>query len=74
MGTYLSRTPYILLEFTSRYALRNRACDLIDIFLERERVDVFKDLLAVVEADGELYAFDESSVALEGGVECFRGF
>lgn len=62
---YLGRTPNILLELAPRYPLRNGAGDLIDIFLERERIDVFDDLVAVVEADGELYAFDEGGVALE---------
>lgn len=63
---HLGRTPYILLKLAPGYSLRNGAGDLIDIFLERECVDVFNDLVAVVEADGELYAFDEGGVALQG--------
>ena len=56
--THLCSAPHILVKFASHDSFGNCPCNLFDILFQREAVDVFKYLVAVVDANRLAYAFD----------------
>lgn len=48
---HLHRGPNVFLCLASRDAIERSAGYLVDVFLERKRVDVLDDLVAVIRAD-----------------------
>ena len=49
--THLRAAPHILFKFASHDSFGNCSCDLFNVLFQCEALDVFKYLLAIVEAN-----------------------
>ena len=63
-STHLGSAPHIFFEFASHDALGYCTGDLLDILFECEGLDVFKDLVTIVEANRLTYALDKGRMTL----------
>jgi hypothetical protein len=70
---HLNCTPNVLLRLASRDAFHGGSCDLIDILLEREGINVFDDLAMVFGAYRLTHTLDQCGMTLQRGIQ-LRGF